>query len=136
MLLGDLCFGTRKLLFGHAEFLDVFQFGKRTCLSFQRLCGFKINLKKTKIPERFEGCGTARDQSVLVTKVLIQDRGTTVAENGSQYFKGTSIVGQNAGSVETDCDMVLLDRSRLRTVADGSLFGFGRPMITLNGVPF
>src|SRR5205085_685401 len=74
---------------------------------------------------------TAGDQSLFVTEILIQYRSAAIAEHGRQHFKSAGIVGQDTGSVETDSNVVLLDRSALRTVARACLFGLGRSVVAL-----
>src|SRR5207248_5324107 len=101
---------------------DVFQFGQGADLRFCAFLSFEIDFEKSKVFERLHVGRTAGDQSLLVTEILIQYRSTAIAENGRQHFKSAGIVGQDTGSVETDSNVVLLDRSGLRTVAWAFLY--------------
>ena len=129
-----LCSSDRFLR--HTVFLDVFQFGQYSDLGFDRLVGFKVDLQIAQVAKRKEFGRAASDQPFLIPDVLVENGSSTLTQDCRENFQRARIVGKNSRSVETQCDVILLDRTALPGVAQTALLGFDSTLIALDGFIF
>ena len=136
VVLSDKCLGPSNRFLRHSVFLEIFQFGQNSDLGFDRLAGLEIDFEIAEVAKRVQRGRAAGDDALLIPHVLVEDGGSTFTQDCCQNFQSARIVGENAGAVEAQCDVILLDWAAFPGVAQAVLLGFNRTVVALERLIF